>query len=273
MDQEQVTPFCREVSRSEIEKTLFGTCRHVSSGLFPGCYDNCMMYEVIVLKEGYSVKDGPGHQKACGSITLLRGAHTILVDTGNPWDKDLIIEGLHEHSLLPEHIEYVVCTNGHTDKVGNLNLFPGALHIVSYDVSVKDRFLLHQFGEGIPYEIDEHVEVVPTPGHTGSDVSVIVKNTALGTVAVTGDLFERFEDLDQPHLWQENSEQPEQQEQSRIAVLRQADYIVPGHGPMFQVPPDSKKQLRVVVYEEHMGMLMGDLAVSQDYSVWEEEED
>ncbi|XP_046342146.2 metallo-beta-lactamase domain-containing protein 1-like isoform X2 [Haliotis rufescens] len=233
------------------------------------------MYEVIVLKEGYSITDGPGHQKACGSITLLRGEHTILVDTGNPWDKDLIVEGLHEHSLLPEHIEYVVCTNGHTDKVGNLNLFPQALHIVSFDVSVRDCFLLHKFGEGIPYEIDEHVEVVPTPGHTGSDVSVIVKNTALGTVAVTGDLFERFEDLDQPHLWQDNSEQPEQQEQSRIAVLRRADYIVPGHGPMFQVPEYCKKQLRVVmVCEEHMeaDMFVGNL-VSQDYSVWEEEED
>ncbi|XP_071085876.1 metallo-beta-lactamase domain-containing protein 1-like isoform X2 [Haliotis cracherodii] len=233
------------------------------------------MYEVIVLKEGYSITDGPGHQKACGSITLLRGEHTILVDTGNPWDKDLIVKGLHEHSLLPEHIEYVVCTNGHTDKVGNLNLFPQAHHIVSFDVSVRDSFLLHKFGEGIPYEIDEHVEVVPTPGHTGSDVSVIVKNTALGTVAVTGDLFERFEDLDQPHLWQDNSEQPEQQEQSRIAVLRRADYIVPGHGPMFQVPEDCKKQLRVVmVYEEHMeaDMFVGNL-VSQDYSVCEEEED
>jgi glyoxylase-like metal-dependent hydrolase (beta-lactamase superfamily II) len=40
--------------------------------------------------------------------------------------------------------------------------------------------------QGIPYEIDDDVEVVPTPGHTGADISVIVSNTELGTVAVAG---------------------------------------------------------------------------------------
>lgn len=28
--------------------------------------------------------------------------------------------------------------------------------------------------------------MVPTPGHTGADVSVVVKGTAYGTVAITG---------------------------------------------------------------------------------------
>lgn len=41
--------------------------------------------------------------------------------------------------------------------------------------------------QGIPYEIDDDVEIWPTPGHTGSDVSVVVRNTNLGTVAVTGE--------------------------------------------------------------------------------------
>ena len=34
-----------------------------------------------------------GQQKACGSITLLKGPHNVIVDTGNPWDKDLILQG------------------------------------------------------------------------------------------------------------------------------------------------------------------------------------
>lgn len=41
--------------------------------------------------------------------------------------------------------------------------------------------------QGIPYEIDDNVEIWPTPGHTGSDVSVVVRNTNLGTVAVVGE--------------------------------------------------------------------------------------
>ena len=62
-----------------------------------------------------------------------------------------------------------------------------------------------------------------------------------------GDLFECYEDLDDPDLWQASSERPEQQEQSRIDILRIADYIVPGHGPMFQVPAEYRKQIRVVM--------------------------
>ncbi|CAG2242172.1 unnamed protein product [Mytilus edulis] len=164
------------------------------------------MYEVIVLKEGYCVSDGPGLMKAAGTITLLKGPQNIMVDTGNPWDKQLILDG--------------------------------------------EQYMLHQFDKGIPYEIDDFVEVVPTPGHTGKDVSVIVRETEKGTVAITGDLFECFEDLREPSIWQDNSENPEDQEANRIGILQIADYIIPGHGPMFKVPESYKTQMQVVFYEE-----------------------
>ena len=41
--------------------------------------------------------------------------------------------------------------------------------------------------QGIPYEINEDIEVVATPGHTATDVSVLVRNTSNGIVAVTGE--------------------------------------------------------------------------------------
>lgn len=41
--------------------------------------------------------------------------------------------------------------------------------------------------QGKPYNIDEYVSVISTPGHTGSDVSVVVQNTEqYGTVVVAG---------------------------------------------------------------------------------------
>ena len=40
--------------------------------------------------------------------------------------------------------------------------------------------------QGIPFVLDKQVEVIPTPGHTGSDVSVIVKDTAIGTIVIAG---------------------------------------------------------------------------------------
>ena len=40
--------------------------------------------------------------------------------------------------------------------------------------------------QGVPYVLEEHTEVLPTPGHTGSDISVVVRNTPIGTVVVAG---------------------------------------------------------------------------------------
>ncbi|XP_005103855.1 metallo-beta-lactamase domain-containing protein 1 [Aplysia californica] len=208
------------------------------------------MYEVIVLKEGYNHPETQGTTRAGATVTLLKGPSNIIVDTGSPWDKDVVLKGLAGHNLKPEDIQYVVCSHGHSDHVGNLNLFTQALFVVGYDICRGDQYLLHDFKEGIPYEIDEDVEVWPTPGHTGNDVSVVVKNTNLGTVAVVGDLFECEADLDCPSLWQDHSENPYLQEKCRINILREADYIVPGHGAMFHVPKESKKQLRVVMLSE-----------------------
>lgn len=130
--------------------------------------------------------------------------------------------------------------------------------------------------QGIPYEIDEDVEVVSTPSQSGSDVSVIVKNTPLGTVAVTGGLFECYEDLEDPSLWQGNSEDPESQEQGRIDMLQLANHIIPGHGKMFQVPENYKKHLRVVMYsEEHYEQTIGNTTTSshqREYVVIEKDD-
>ena len=78
------------------------------------------------------------------------------------------------------------------------------------------------------------MEVIPTPGHTNNDVSVIVKNTMYGVVAITGDLFEKEGDLERDDLWKQFSENSELQLENREKVLRIADFIVPGHGKMFR---------------------------------------
>ena len=58
-------------------------------------------------------------------------------------------------NMDPSDIEYVVCTHGHSDHVGNLNLFPDATFIVSYDLSKKDRYTVYPFKQGASYKIDE----------------------------------------------------------------------------------------------------------------------
>jgi len=192
-------------------------------------------YHVKVLKEGYCARDGPGRQRADGTITLVRGHHTVLVDTGGPGDGEEIIERLRAEQLGPADVDHVVCTHGHSDHVGNLALFPDATLIVSHDVSRRNVYFAHPFAAGQPYRIDDGVEVIATPGHTSQDVSVVV-HAREGVYVIAGDLFECERDLVEEGLWRASSEDPARQAESRARVLRLADFVVPGHGGAFAVP-------------------------------------
>ncbi|NWX41139.1 MBLC1 protein, partial [Steatornis caripensis] len=176
-----------------------------------------------------------GTVRADGSITLVWGGPvTALVDTGGPWDRRRLLRLLADRGLSPRDLTHVVCTHGHSDHVGNLNLFPDATLAVGTDVSRGDgRYLRHGLRDGRPYVLDPgRLEVVATAGHTLGHVSVVVRQTALGTAVVAGDLFEREDDEGE---WRALSEDPETQERSRRRVLAVADVIVPGHGPPFRV--------------------------------------
>ncbi|KAM4612289.1 metallo-beta-lactamase domain-containing protein 1 [Polymixia lowei] len=189
-------------------------------------------YSVSVLSVGYCLSQPDGTFRADGTISLITGPRTILVDTGGPWDRDLLLIKLKERGLDPEDVNFVVGTHGHSDHIGNLSLFQTAMIVVGYDISEGDRYLPNQLAEGQPYPIDEHVSIVPTPGHTGQDVSVQVRGTSAGTVLVAGDLFECCSDDDS---WQKLSQNPTVQELNRQKALCTADVIIPGHGLPFRV--------------------------------------
>ncbi|XP_044040731.1 metallo-beta-lactamase domain-containing protein 1 [Siniperca chuatsi] len=189
-------------------------------------------YSVSVLKVGYCLSQTDGTYRADGTITLITGPRIILVDTGGPWNRDFLLMTLKERGLEPGDINFVVGTHGHSDHVGNLSLFPTAVMIVGYDISEGDTYRLNKLAEGHAYSIDEHVSVVPSPGHSGQDVSVQVKGTSAGTVLVAGDLFECCSDEDS---WRDLSMNPAVQEVSRHEALRTADVIIPGHGLPFRV--------------------------------------
>lgn len=189
-------------------------------------------HEVSVLRAGYATPLGPTRQRAGGTITLVTGPTRLIVDTGGPQERGVLLDGLKSRGISAAEIDFVVCTHGHGDHVGNNNLFPDATFIVCYDVCRHDVFSFHDFRGGRPYVIDEGVEVIPTPGHTAEDVSVMVR-TAAGVYAITGDLFEHGGDEEQ---WAAFSTDPEQQRGHRRKILGLADVVVPGHGPAFAVP-------------------------------------
>lgn len=62
----------------------------------------------------------------------------------------------------------------------------------------------------------------------------------------TGDLFEKKEDISDPSIWKELGTIELQKTQSlmRSHVIDLANFIIPGHGPMFAVTDDMRKIIR-----------------------------
>lgn len=113
---------------------------------------------VKVLHEGYSSniveqtgKSLPFVHANCSCVLVTSESTNVIVDTMTPWDGDRIKESLKSFGLTPDDINYVISTHGHSDHLGNNNLFLKAKHIVGFCVSVGDQYFLHPFEEGEVY--------------------------------------------------------------------------------------------------------------------------
>jgi glyoxylase-like metal-dependent hydrolase (beta-lactamase superfamily II) len=170
---------------------------------------------------------GENRYDASTTMTLIRGEHNIVVDTGNLGQEQELLHALVRFDLRPEDIKYVVLTHTCPDHHQNNFLFSHATFV--------DGTSIYGFGseyyvwQGMDYEIEKGVTVTRLPGHTPYDVAVFVE-TDQGIVAVAGDLF----------FWKDDFEYSshfawdvEKLKKSREEVIKRADLIVPGHGPIF----------------------------------------
>jgi len=192
------------------------------------------MYEVHILFVGYCRPTEGGMLANC-TCTLVKGPKNIIVDTMTPWDGKNLINAIEKHGIGCDDIDYVVSTHGHSDHVGNNNLFLNAKHLVGRCISYKQMYYDDSafFNSDGVYEIDESIRVISTPGHTLTDVSVIVQ-TSKESIAIVGDLFENEDDIMDESIWlNAGSENPDLQKKYRKAIIEQVDWIIPGHGAMF----------------------------------------
>ena len=199
------------------------------------------MAEIKVLIEGKFIYDEQrGTETGC-TVTLIKSDKTLLVDTGSFLDQDALLRELKKEGYRPEDIDIVFLTHVHLDHVVNVGLFKDSLILCKYrGGEYPGQSHYPRTGSMIRTELRDgtriaaDVELLLTPGHSDDMVSLIVE-TPQGRIVIAGDAIpgEQWADMDlQPNPVVVDVEGFNR---SRRKVLAVADYIVPGHGPMFKV--------------------------------------
>ena len=197
------------------------------------------MAQIKVLVEGKHQFNGEKLEIGV-TVVLIKTDKNIIVDPGYYPDKEKLLESLKNEGLSPQDIDIVVLTHLHLDHIINAYLFPKAkiyCKLKSQDYPGQ----YHNIAEGYVMRADvleglelaKDVEILLTPGHMDGHISLLV-NTPKGKVVIAGDAIakESLADISKkPELF--NS--LEEYDNSRRKILGVADFIVPGHGPMFKV--------------------------------------
>jgi len=189
-------------------------------------------YEVEVLVEGYARVLPAGGWVATSTCALISApdGRRIVVDPG--CNRELLLARLAERGLAAEDVAVVFLTHHHLDHSMSVGLFPRAV-VVDHEAVYRGE-LAAPVGSTIP---DTTIEILPTPGHADEHAALVVP-TDEGVVVVTGDVFwwaegeERVLDVDRTDGFAVDMARLRE---SRRAVLRIADWIVPGHGGRLRV--------------------------------------
>jgi glyoxylase-like metal-dependent hydrolase (beta-lactamase superfamily II) len=182
------------------------------------------MAEVSILVTGYA---DLAHGLVGPTISLVRDHdHCLIIDPGSVSDPQVISLALARHHLKWEDIDAVGISHAHLDHYRFIGLFPRAVCLDAWGSWQANHFYAGPT-ERI-YRPD--IQILATPGHSHDSITFLVQ-THLGRVAICGDLFwDESGPADDPY-----AEDIPLLRQNREKIRTMADWIVPGHGPMFRV--------------------------------------
>jgi len=197
----------------------------------------------------------PADGAARGTSTLVVGEKGVyVVDTGSQYTSYFLSElkkwlNIYAKRKTIEDID-VIITHPDWDHTGNNHFFKkrfiypdstwhntlGEPKGVDYfDTKIQDE--LAKTGE---YELEPNIELLLTPGHrTKQDISVLLKGTLIGNVCIAGDAF--MHEKDDSYFSPENPDRElyaahlDLLMKSREKIREVSDYIIPGHGSIFEV--------------------------------------
>jgi len=186
-----------------------------------------MKAEVKILLEGYTtadIKADIGSEKTRPTVTLVKDRDIIMVvDPGTLSDQEILVDRLKDEGLTVNDVNIVCITHSHIDHYRNIGMFPTAKTLEYF--GLWDKEMVDDWNE----QFTENIQILRTPGHDYTGISLLVA-TEMGKIAICGDVF-----------WRENSPEhdiyatnPEKLKISRELIIRVADWIIPGHGPMYK---------------------------------------
>ncbi len=179
------------------------------------------MARLDVLFEGYGDEDG-----VAGTVSLLRDGDVVaIVDPGMVPSRARILDPLAALGVSPQDVTDVILSHHHPDHTVNIALF-GEIRIHDHWATYHRDQWTSRAAEGV--RLAPGITLLETPGHTPQDITTLVE-TDEGVAALT-------------HLWlYEGSPgsgldvDPSAVDEHRARVLKVADFIVPGHGPVFRL--------------------------------------
>jgi len=221
-----------------------------------------MPAEVKILVEGFTNADSvvaAGEERTQPTVTLVKDGDLIMVvDPGVMESQQVLIGALKRENLTVQDVNVVCITHSHFDHFRNVGMFPDAKVLEYYGVWHENT--IDNWAE----DFTPNIKIMHTPGHDVTGLTLFVTMSE-GVVAICGDVF-----------WKKNYPQhpeddafasnPERLKDSRKMILRMADWIIPGHGPMYkndknEVSPESrpsmkKKEVEITVTCKRCGRQM-----------------
>jgi glyoxylase-like metal-dependent hydrolase (beta-lactamase superfamily II) len=185
------------------------------------------MAEVKVLLEGFTNTDkraaGEDEITRCTTTLIFDEDKIILSDPGVLDDQKIMVDALAQENLTVDDITHIFITHSHMDHYRNIGMFPKAISIDYTGIWQGGKFIERE------EQLSKDIRLIETPGHSYDSLTALVQ-TEKGIIAIAGDLwwssrgpkFDKF------------ATDMEKLKESREKVLSLADYIIPGHGKMFE---------------------------------------
>uniref|UniRef100_A0A914XCW4 FAS1 domain-containing protein n=1 Tax=Plectus sambesii TaxID=2011161 RepID=A0A914XCW4_9BILA len=173
------------------------------------------------------------------STLIQDGDQKIVVDMP-PMNETALEKKLHdalkERNLTPQLINKLVSTHGHPKNFGHNSAFPNAHQFFSTYEHNGKTFLRTGLYENGKMQLSPNVQLWYTPGNAPEDITVMVSNVPnRGIVAITGNLIFNSNDILEPSLWEKKAQHVHAGIKRRRKVICHANYVIPGHGPIFAV--------------------------------------